>query len=124
MPDELTLQHAIRAGELVPSAALGAGDQQDSVEVSLAVEPEHVPLGVDAGSRVDVWVVGEGRGQTRRARPVLHDTEVVAAPHVAESFATATARQIVLRVPTREEEGLAMLLAASGEGLVRVVGRS
>lgn len=122
LPAELTLLRGVGAGELVAGAALGDASS-DTVAVPVAVGPEHVPPGVGAGSRVDIWVVGEGARGEPRAKAVLHDVAVLAAPSAAESFAASTSRQVVLSVPQDDEGSLATLLAASGEGLVRVVGR-
>ena len=122
LPPDLTLLRGVGAGELVADAALGDA-LSDLVAVPVAVGPEHVPPGVAAGSRVDIWVVGEGTRGEPRAKAVLHDVAVLAAPTTAESFAASTSRQVVLGVPRDDEGSLATILAASGEGLVRVVGR-
>lgn len=122
LPDDLTLVRAVGAGELVAGGALG-DTSTDTVAVPVAVDPQHVPPGVAAGSRVDIWVVGEGTHGVARAKAVLRDVSVVAAPSSAESFGASTSRQVVLGVPSDDERSLATLLAASGEGLVRVVGR-
>jgi hypothetical protein len=122
LPEDITLLRGVGTGELVAEAALGRG-ADDSVVVPVAVHPEHVPPGVGAGSRVDVWVVGEGAQDAPRAKVVLEDVAVVAIPDTAESFAASTSRQVVLAVPGDEGRALAVLLAASSEGLVHVVGR-
>ncbi|WP_224274345.1 SAF domain-containing protein [Nocardioides lacusdianchii] len=129
LPAALTLTRPLAAGELVPAAALGEAADEDAVAVSIAVAAEHVPPDVVRGSRVDVWVIGEGTlgtGGGRRgagAEPVLEDIVVLDAPVVADSFASATSRQLVLSVPVDEEESLGLVLAASGDDRVRVVGR-
>ena len=48
---------------------------------------------------------------------------VLDAPVVTDSFASATTRQLVLAVPQDDEESLGLVLAASGDDRVRVVGR-
>ncbi|WP_210648922.1 hypothetical protein [Nocardioides sp. SYSU D00065] len=127
LPDALTLTRPLHAGELVPAGALGEAAGEDSVAVSIAVAPEHVPTDLVRGSRVDVWVLAESTLGQRRSRSgaevVLEDIAVLDAPVVSDAFASATSRQLVLAVPDDDEESLAALLAASGDDRVRVVGR-
>ncbi|MCF6376750.1 SAF domain-containing protein [Nocardioides KLBMP 9356] len=123
LPATLTLTRPLAAGELVPSAALGEQSDDDAVDVSVAVAAEHVPTGLGRGSRVDVWVIGDDRGSRSEAELVLEDVLVVDAPVVSDSFAAATVRQLVLAVPRDDEESLGVLLAASGDDRVRVVGK-
>lgn len=129
LPASLTLTRPLAAGELVPVAALGEATDEDAVAVSIAVAAEHVPTDVVRGSRVDVWVIGDrtlGGGGGRRgagAEAVLEDIVVLDAPVVSDSFASATSRQLVLSVPADEDESLGLVLAASGDDRVRVVGR-
>ncbi len=127
LPASLTLTRPLAAGELVPATALGEATDDDAVAVSIAVAAEHVPPDVVRGSRVDVWVISDRTlGGGRRAAPaelVLGDIVVLDAPVVSDSFASATSRQLVLSVPADEDESLAVVLAASGDDRVRVVGR-
>lgn len=124
LPDELTLVRAVEAGELVPASVLGAESGEETVTVSIAVAPEHVPTDLVTGSHVDVWVVGEDRRSRRAAELVLDDIVIIDAPVVSDSFATSGNRQLVLAVPVVDEDALAQVLAASGDNMVRVVGRS
>ena len=124
LPDELTLVRAVEAGELMPASVLGAESGEETVTVSIAVAPEHVPTDLETGSHVDVWVVGEDRRSGRAAALVLDDIVIIDAPIVSDSFATSGNRQLVLAVPVTDDEALARVLAASGDNLVRVVGRS
>lgn len=127
LPADLTLTRPLAAGELVPAAALGEQAADDTVAVSIAVAAEHVPTGLVRGSRVDVWVIAGNDLGDRRSRAaaelVLGDIVVLDAPVVTDSFASATSRQLVLAVPEGEEESLGLVLAASGDDRVRVVGR-
>ena len=127
LPAALTLTRPLAAGELVPAAALGEEPADDTVAVSIAVSAEHVPTDLVRGSRVDVWVIADRTLAERRSRSaaelVLADIVVLDAPVVTDAFASATSRQLVLGVPGADEESLAMLLAASGDDRVRVVGR-
>ena len=88
---------------------------------------EHVPTDLTRGSRVDVWVIDDGAAAGRRARGtaelVLGDVAVLDAPVLSDAFASATSRQLVLAVPEGDEESLGLVLAASGDDRVRVVGR-
>ncbi len=124
LPAALTLDRPLAAGELVPAGALGEAAEDGTVAVSIAVAAEHVPTGLVRGSRVDVWVIGEDRRRRASAELVLGDVLVLDAPVVADSFASATSRQLVLAVPQDEEASLGLMLAASGDDRVRVVGRS
>lgn len=124
LPAALTLDRPLAAGELVPAGALGQAPDASTVAVSIAVSAEHVPTDLGRGSRVDVWVIGEDRRQRAAAELVLGDVLVVDAPVVSDSFASATSRQLVLAVPQDDEESLGLVLAASGDDRVRVVGRS
>jgi hypothetical protein len=123
LPTSLTLTRALAAGELVPAGALGEETDDDTVSVSVAVAAEHVPTDLTRGSRVDVWVIGEDRRSRAEAELVLDDVLILDAPVVSESFASATSRQLVLAVPQDDEESLGLVLAASGDDRVRVVGR-
>lgn len=123
LPADLTLTSPVAAGELLPVSVLGAESGEDTVTVSIAVPPEHVPTDLATGSRVDVWVVGEDRRSRRAADLVLDDIAIIDAPIVSDSFATSGTRQLVLAVPVTDEDALAQVLAASGDNLVRVVGR-
>jgi len=48
---------------------------------------------------------------------------VLDAPVVSDAFVSATSRQVVLAVPDDEDEALGLVLAASSDDRVRVVGR-
>jgi hypothetical protein len=124
LPTTLTLTRALAAGELVPAGALGEETAAaDTVSVSVSVAAEHVPTDLTRGSRVDVWVIGEDRRSRAEAELVLDDVLILDAPVVSDSFASATTRQLVLAVPQDDEESLGLVLAASGDDRVRVVGR-
>ena len=99
----------------------GLEDRDDVARRALAEADRHVGRAIDP---CDVWVIGEDRGQRAAAELVLGDVLVVDAPVVSDSFASATSRQLVLAVPQDDEESLGLVLAASGDDRVRVVGRS
>ncbi|RYB95096.1 hypothetical protein EUA93_12525 [Nocardioides oleivorans] len=127
LPAALTLTRPLAAGELVPAGALGEASDDDTVSLSIAVATEHVPTDLARGSRVDVWVIDDRITGSRGSRPaaelVLDDIAVLDAPLVSDTFASATTRQLVLAVPQSDEEQLGLVLAASGDNRVRVVGR-
>ncbi len=123
LPADLTLTRALSAGELVPASVLGEASTEETVAVSVPIAAEHVPTGLAAGSHVDVWVVGESRGGRRRATAVLEDVVITDVPAMGDSFTSSGGRQLVLAVPVDEQDALAKVLAASGDALVRIVGR-
>ena len=129
LPATLTLTRPLAAGELVPASALGEESTESTVTVSIAVPAEHVPTDVVRGSRVDVWVIagqglaGQGGRRAPAAELVLGDVVVLDAPLVSDAFVSATSRQLVLAVPDDEDDALGVVLAASGDDRVRVVGR-
>ncbi len=122
-PEDVTLTRGIGAGELLAESALGDDAASGVVSVALALPPEEVPRGLGAGSHVDVWVLGEGREGRTRATVALEDVAVLAAPRTAGSFGSTGGQQVVLAVPEDESDALAKVLAASGQGEVRLVGR-
>lgn len=124
LPEGLTLARDVESGELLPASVLGTDSTEETVAVSIAVAPEHVPTDLVSGSHVDVWVVGDDRRSRRAAEMVLDDIVIIDAPVVSDSFTTSGSRQLVLAVPVTDEDALAQVLAASGDNLVRVVGRS
>lgn len=122
-PDDVTLSRSVGAGELLAQSALGDDEVSGVVSLALALPPEEVPHGLGAGSHVDVWVLGEGREGRTRATLALEDVAVLAAPRTAGSFGSTGGQQVVLAVPEDEPDALARVLAASGQGEVRLVGR-
>lgn len=124
LPSALTLTRPLTTGELVPAAALGEAGGDETLAVSVSVSTEHVPTGLERGSVVDVWVIGEGgRRAEAAAEPVLEDVVVLDAPLSSDAFASATSRQLVLALPEADQDAVGLVLAASGDDRVRVVGR-
>ena len=112
----------------MPAAALGEQADDDTVSLSIAVAPEHVPTDLVRGSRVDVWVIGRPDRAQRRggaaAELVLDDVAVLDAPGRRPTPSPRRpTRQLVLAVPEADEEPLGVVLAAIGDDRVRVVGR-
>jgi len=54
LPDAV-LVRPVAAGELLPSAALGAPHAEQMRVITLPVEPLHAPVDLIAGDRVDIW---------------------------------------------------------------------
>lgn len=119
LPSDLRLARGVGAGELLPRAALGgAGDPADSVELPVAVDAEQVPPAVRAGSVVDVFLLGSGRGA------VLSGATVVDAPSIDATFGSVTGRrQLVLAVPAQEAAAFLEQLGRAREPTLTVVRR-
>ena len=98
LPADLRLVRGVTAGELLPRAALGAADDgAGTVELPVAVDAELVPPSVQAGSVVNVYLVG--RRDRDRSGPILTAATVVDAPGTDTTFGSATGhRQLVLTV--------------------------
>ena len=79
------------------------------------------PIGIDVGSRVDVYVSDETTAD-RPAELLLGDAPVTAAPLAADTLGTTGSRQLVLGVP-EGDRALTRLVAASAAGVLTVVGR-
>jgi hypothetical protein len=129
LPDDLLLTRGLGAGELVPAAALGSGEEADTVIVSLAFPPELIPTNIGAGSMIELLVIpdegaGEGKSETSEPTTVLSDVVVMDAPSAADSLGSVSrGRQLVLGIPEAESDALTEILAASEDQRVRVLVR-
>jgi len=132
LPDDLRLTRGLGAGELVPAAALGAGEEADTVIVSLAFPHELIPTNIGAGSMIELLVIpddGAGDGAdaksgTSEPTTVLSDVVVIDAPSAADSLGSVSrGRQLVLGIPEAESDALTEILAASEDQRVRVLVR-
>jgi hypothetical protein len=129
LPDDLQLTRGLGAGELVPAAALGSGEEDDTVIVSLAFPPELIPTNIGAGSVIELLVIpeegaGGGRSATTEPTTVLSDVAVMDAPSAADSLGSVSrGRQLVLGIPEAESDALTEILAASEDQRVRVLVR-
>lgn len=122
LPTSRHLVRPVGAGELLPRAGLGEADP-DTARISVSVPAAHLPPGLGAGSRIDLWVAPPGTGEGR-ARPAARDVVVLEVPPPsAELGGAGGERQVVLAVPDRGNT-LAEVLTASGGGRLMVVGRS
>lgn len=116
VPDGLSLQRTVGAGELLPRAAIG--EIADTVEVPIAVAPEQIPGSVRAGSVVDVYLLAPGA-----AGPALEAVTVLDASLPDEELAVSGARRIVLAVPQDAASGFLRALGAQSDPRVTVVRR-
>ncbi|GAA4730570.1 hypothetical protein GCM10023350_12280 [Nocardioides endophyticus] len=129
LPGELRLVRGVGAGELLPRGAVGAADQPtDTVELPVAVESDQVPPAVQAGSVVDVYLVGDpARGEAAAVEPgtpVLQEATVVDAPTSDGGFGGAAGqRQLVLAVPQDDAAAYFAAVAAFESPLLTVVRR-
>lgn len=98
VPAGAVAARAVGAGELVPRAALGrADDRGPQLEVPLSVGVDDVPVTVENGSVVDVWVLPEsGPG---RARRVLTGVTVLRLAGAGDALAPRATRQVVIGLP-------------------------
>ncbi|MFW6775984.1 hypothetical protein ACOACO_16990 [Nocardioides sp. CPCC 205120] len=148
--DGARLTRDVGAGELLPAAALGEGEDEGLRHVPVAVEATRVPPGVVAGSVVDVWAAGAevaidatgtstttqpGQGQqgqqgTGAADPsapgavlLLEEVRVVEAPSGQDGIGSLADRQLVLAVPEDQHDAIGPALAAMTSGTVTVAQR-
>ena len=101
LPPDQVLTRPVGEGELVPRTALGAPDDADAVELSVAVDPALVPGSVAEGSVVDVFVlsdVPEAGGRRGATAPALDGVRVVDAPGLDATLGSSGRRQLVLEV--------------------------
>ncbi|MBD8868734.1 CpaB family protein [Nocardioides donggukensis] len=119
-PGEETVRRPVGAGELVPRAALGAGPT-GLTEVPIWARAEAVAGSVVTGSVVDVWVTGEpGGGRSGRARLVLDDVVVIAAPRPTSSFGPGGARQVLVGVDEGDADLIGQALAAARDDRIAI----
>ncbi len=129
LPDDLTLVRALGEGELVPAAALGSGDEADTVIVSLAFPHELIPTNIGTGSLIELLVLpADGASDDKRGSieptTVLSDVVVIDAPSAADSLGSVSrGRQLVLGIPETDSDALAEILSASEDERVRVLVR-
>lgn len=119
LPTDAVLLRSVGRGELLPRAALG-GAREGLVEVPIRVPTASVPSSVRAGSVVDVWVLAATDGPGSRARLVLDDVLVIAAPRADQGFGPGGTRQVLVGVPDGHAQVVGDVLAAARDDRVAV----
>lgn len=131
-PPEGRLERPVRAGELLPAAALEPLEGAGLVTLSVPVTANRVPGSVRVGTTVDVWIVPADSDTEGRARRVLGDVQVVEAPGAdTETPLAGTERAVVLGFPAPEApagtaapaDPVADVVLAAAQGRVVLVGR-
>lgn len=107
------LRWPVRAGELVPSAAMVPASTEPMRVVGVPVETAALPLGLHAGDIVDVWGTPE---DGRPPRLVLAAARVGATP--AEGAGLSGTVAVQLSVPAAD---VASVVAAARQGWVDLV---
>lgn len=119
-PAGRVLQREVGTGELLPSAALAAGQVETGVRIPLAVGAADLPDPVRVGTVVDVWLTeakGSGSWAGRPAERAFGPVRVVALPRSEDSLAPQSERAVVVLVPgvvPEEEVGRFLARAAAG----------
>lgn len=128
VPEGLTLTRDVGAGELLPVAALGEGDEA-LVEVPLTVAAEAVPATVRAGSVVDVWVTPDPDLVVGETDPeaagdsvlVFASVRVVAVSRPGGALGPAATRQVIVGLDPEAEATLPQALGRVARGDVVLV---
>lgn len=112
---QVVARRDLAAGELVPAAAVAAGEPE-LAELPLAAQSSGVPSDLATGDRVDVWAVPQARSASTapRGRQVLADVPVLRVGARGMSGPEAT-RQVVVGVPADAELGPTVGRLADGQ---------
>lgn len=106
----------LRAGELLPRAALGAAGTAKLVELPITVPSSSVPATARVGSRLDVWVTAP---DAPRADLLLDDVAVVSlSAGSSSSLSPSSTRQIIVGIDPHQADALPKVLAALASGTV------
>ena len=130
LPDGSVLARDVGPGELLPRAALGAGDAAATVEVPLSVPTEAVPASVRAGSVVDVWVTADpdlaadvSAAKDATSTLVLGRVTVLSVSRAGGALGPSATRQVIVGVEPGQEDALPTALAQLARGSVVLVRR-
>lgn len=117
-PEGRTLSRAVRAGELLPRAALD--EPADLVQLALPVQSGYVPPGLARGQLVDVYAVADpAAGATGSA-----DGSVTVVVRMAPVQAISARSEGVLSTPTTAIQVVVAVAAADApDVLARIAGR-
>lgn len=115
------VQREVGAGELLPASALAAGGGEVGVRVPLSVGVADLPMSVQVGAVVDVWVTArEGIGDApERATRAFDQVRVVAITRDRDSLAPETVRSVIVLVPgVLDEQTLGGFIGRTASGRV------
>lgn len=103
LPGGAHASHGLRAGNLLPRAALERDSDAGRLEVPLAIAPEDLPATVRAGSTVDVWVLPDHEHAaldgTAGARRVLSGVSVLRISGAGTALTPQDTRQVIVTLP-------------------------
>ena len=120
VPEDAVATHLLRAGELVPRAALGAADELDRKPVGLTID-DPLPAGTATGSRVDVWVSLEGEGGTWEPPTQLLEAAEISELTVSESALGGGTGSTLVHVLVGDETLPELLAALLNEARIAIV---
>lgn len=117
---DLHANSLIRAGELLPLAAVGGRDPQGRKPLSVELTQE-LPVAVGVGTRVDVWAAERGSTSTSYGEPqrLLQSVEVSAVRELDSGFGATSGHVVELLVTDEDLPG--MLSAMANEARLTVV---
>lgn len=129
LPADLELLRGVGEGELLPRAAVGPAADTDTLEVPITVAK--VPVSIDAGSVVDVFIVARPTDPEQPlprlsgglGEAALQAVTVVAAPALDDTFGTSGERQLDLAVPEPDAQAFFELLNSYDNPVLTVVRR-
>jgi hypothetical protein len=115
----LVMQWPVRAGELVPKGALAMPAAVAYREVTVAVDPLHAPVGLQAGDHVDVWASPASTSRdTSPPHRVVADARVASVSSDAVGFGGEIA--VVLDLPEADVEPVVEAVRGAVVDLVAV----
>jgi hypothetical protein len=123
-PEGRTLGRAVRAGELLPRAALDA--PTELVQLALPVQSGYVPPGLERGQVVDVYAVADPAAGATGATggsvtPVVRQAPVAAISGRSEGVLSTPTTAIQVVVSVAADDAPDVLAAIAGRPLVVVV---
>ena len=122
-PEGSTLSRAVRAGELLPRAALDPATEL--VQLALPVQSGYVPPGLERGQVVDVYAVADPAAGATVAdgsvSPVVRKAPVVAVSGRSDGVLSTPTTAIQVVVSVAADDAPDVLAAIAGRPLVVVV---
>ncbi|MFT4009498.1 MAG: hypothetical protein QM655_05585 [Nocardioidaceae bacterium] len=106
----------LKAGELLPRAAIGDTSSAELVELPITLPSSSVPATARVGSRLDVWVTAP---DATRAKLLLDDVAVVSLPQgSSSSLSPSSTRQVIVGLDSGQAAQLPRVIAALASGTV------